>query len=144
MLFYHAAALKRENRPFGRISHSQAGHKPDSVVDDHLSRTAVANGLKRLVRQSAQAAPLAGCFGSLAADGVYLSSPSPASTVSFYLTLFTLTSPKRGGIVSVALSLESPPVAVSNRPALCCPDFPHLLRGAVILPPDIYIMNEIR
>src|SRR6185437_3886738 len=30
-----------------------------------------------------------------------------------------------GGIVSVALSLRSPAVAVSNRPALRCPDFPH-------------------
>jgi len=40
----------------------------------------------------------------------------------------------RGGIVSVALSLGSPPVAVNNRPALCCPDFPHprLREGAII------------
>lgn len=30
----------------------------------------------------------------------------------------------RGGIVSVALSLGLPPVAVSDCPSLCCPDFP--------------------
>jgi len=29
-----------------------------------------------------------------------------------------------GSLVSVALSLESPPVAVSDCHALCCPDFP--------------------
>src|SRR5207245_5887186 len=105
---------------------------------------------------------------SLAADGVYLSLPSPASTVRSYRTRFTLTqrlphtahhfvassSPHytyvcvrfvpgftvssccsmcesrkpalrpAGGLVSVALSLQSPAVAVSNRPALCCPYFP--------------------
>jgi len=35
----------------------------------------------------------------------------------------------QGGIVSVALSLELPLVAVSNCHSLCCPDFPleHLL-----------------
>src|SRR5438270_869782 len=31
---------------------------------------------------------------------------------------------KRGGFVSVALSLGSPPVAVSDCHSLCCPDFP--------------------
>ena len=31
-----------------------------------------------------------------------------------------------GGLVSVALSLESPPVAVSDCPSLCCPDFPRM------------------
>jgi len=39
--------------------------------------------------------------------------------------LFTLTpSVKRGGLFSVALSLGLPPVAVSDLPALWCPDFP--------------------
>ena len=37
---------------------------------------------------------------------------------------FTLTRPKAGGIFSVALSLGSPPVAVSDHPALRCSDFP--------------------
>ncbi len=32
--------------------------------------------------------------------------------------------PFRGGLFSVALSLGSPPVAVSDLPALWCPDFP--------------------
>lgn len=43
--------------------------------------------------------------------------------MSSYLTPFTLTF-NTGGIVSVALSLGSPPVAVSNCHVLRCPDFP--------------------
>ena len=65
---------------------------------------------------------------SLAADGVYLAWLSPAAPVRSYRTLFSLTDrhPKMsaGGIVSVALSLGLPPVAVSDHPALRCSDFP--------------------
>jgi len=96
-------------------------------MDDHLSGTDVATDLERHVRLSERAALLAECSGSLAADWVYLSSRSPESTVSSYPTRFTLT--LAGGIVSVALSLGSPPVAVSNSPALCCPDFPPAKSG---------------
>ena len=61
----------------------------------------------------------------LAADRVYLSSVSPRSTVGSYPTRFTLTPQQvQGGFVSVALSLESLPVAVNNCLALRCPDFP--------------------
>ncbi len=60
----------------------------------------------------------------LAAGGVYLPDMSPCQTVSSYLTRFALTKPEPGGIVSVALSLSFRPVAVSDRPVLCCPDFP--------------------
>ncbi len=49
---------------------------------------------------------------------------SPWHAVSFYLTRFTFSPPRRGSFVSVALSLESLPVAVSDCHALCCPDFP--------------------
>ncbi len=51
------------------------------------------------------------------------------ATVS-YTDLFTLTfaiskdRDSEGGIVSVALSLELPPAAVSGCHILCCPDFP--------------------
>ncbi len=66
----------------------------------------------------------------LAAGGVYLLRMSPCVAVSSYLTRFALTKPKLGGLVSVALSLELPPVAVSNHPVLCCPDFPLVLLRA--------------
>ena len=59
----------------------------------------------------------------LAADRVYLHAVSPRNAVSFYLTRFTF-SLKKGSFVSVALSLGLPPVAVSDCPVLCCPDFP--------------------
>ena len=60
----------------------------------------------------------------LAADRVYLLRMSPYVAVSSYLTRFALTRSKSGGLVSVALSLGSPPVAVSNCHVLRCPDFP--------------------
>lgn len=59
----------------------------------------------------------------LAAGRVYLLRTSPYVAVSSYLTRFALTRPKPGGIVSVALSLGSPPVAVSDCP---CPTLPGL------------------
>ena len=59
----------------------------------------------------------------LATNRVYLLRMLPCVAVSSYLTPFTLT-PLRGGIVSVALSLGSPPAAVSGCRILYCPDFP--------------------
>jgi len=59
----------------------------------------------------------------LAADRVYLWCTSPYAIVGSYPTRFILAS-VRGGFVSVALSLGSPPVAVSDCHSLCCPDFP--------------------
>ena len=44
--------------------------------------------------------------------------------VSFYLTFAPLPGQKPGGLFSVALSLELPPVGVTDHPALRCPDFP--------------------
>ena len=79
---------------------------------------------------------------SLAADRVYLSPMSPWSTVSSYLTPFTLTftrlAARTGGIVSVALSLGSPPVAVSNCRILCCPDFPPTYKRQAITQQTAY------
>jgi len=52
-----------------------------------------------------------------------------------------------GGIVSVALSLRSPAVAVSNRPALCCPDFPHQAftqRDHLVIWLSYYTMIKLR
>ena len=84
----------------------------------------------RHLRSNLRAAVLAECLSSLAADGVYLLAWSPRLAVRSYRTRFTLTLLAKSGIVSVALSLRSPAVAVSNRPTLCCPDFPQLPCGS--------------
>ncbi len=52
---------------------------------------------------------------------------SPSALVSSYLTLSPLpafTKATAGGLLSVALSLGSPPVPVKDHPALWSPDFP--------------------
>jgi hypothetical protein len=49
---------------------------------------------------------------------------SPPQLVSSYLTVSPLPAPWRGGLLSVALSLGSPPVRVTDHPALWSPDFP--------------------
>ena len=53
-------------------------------------------------------------------------STSPPKLVSSYLTLSPLPAKKShaGGLLSVALSLGSPPVPVKDHPALRSPDFP--------------------
>ncbi len=93
--------------------------KPGSVVDDHLSSLAVAYQIKRISTYGRTALYV----DLLAADRVYLLRTSPYVAVGSYPTPFTLTT-KSGGFVSVALSLGSPPVAVSDCPSRCCPDFP--------------------
>ena len=120
--------------------------KPGSVVDDHLSSLQIALQIERLT--IAHADHISSHL--LAADRVYLHCMSPYTAVSSYLTPFTLTpllahiyKPNNGilrsGIVSVALSLGSPPVAVSDCRILCCPDFPlaeasdHLIDCSIII-----------
>ncbi len=48
---------------------------------------------------------------------------SPSDPVSSYLTLSPLPA-ETGGLLSVALSLGSPPLVIIQRPALWSPDFP--------------------
>ncbi len=68
-------------------------------------------------------------FG-LAPGGVCHASPVTRAAVSSYLAFsplpngIDLSAVSRSGIFSVALSLESPPVAVSDHPALWSSDFP--------------------
>jgi len=63
-------------------------------------------------------------FG-LAPSGVYQAIPVTRNTGELLPHLFTLTSRQaKGGIFSAALSLGSPPVAVSDHSALWSPDFP--------------------
>jgi len=67
----------------------------------------------------------------LAPDGVCLASPVTRGTGELLPRLFTLTPRQaRGGMFSVALSLGSPPVAVSDHPALWSSDFPPARRRA--------------
>jgi len=49
---------------------------------------------------------------------------SPPTLVRSYRTLSPLVPQRGAGLLSVALSLGSPPPAVSRHPALCSPDFP--------------------
>jgi len=61
----------------------------------------------------------------LAPGGVYPARPLPRAPVSSYLTISPLPDGRPpGGIVSVALSLRSPPPGIARRPALRSPDFP--------------------
>lgn len=85
--------------------------KPGSVWGNHLSSQIVAYMVKR-ISACGRAALNANL---LAADRVYLHAMSPWNAVSSYLTRFTFSLQQvRGSFVSVALSLESPPVAVSD------------------------------
>ena len=103
--------------------------KPSSVVDDHLSRPGVAARAQAIAkaRRAAAYAFIASCIrwglqhGQVAKPWVssYLAFPSLPGSPGRYL--------------SVALSLESPPPAVSRHPALRCSDFPHTLWGHAIV-----------
>jgi hypothetical protein len=62
-------------------------------------------------------------FG-LAPGGVCLAPGVTTGTGELLPHRFTLTSPKRGGLLSVALSCASPRLGVTQHPALWSPDFP--------------------
>lgn len=85
---------------------------------------------------------------SLAADGVYLLILSPAQAGRSYRPLFTLTGQKSGGIVSVALSLRLPWVAVSNHPVLelfglSSPKRSDCLLACNNILPDLYYLSSM-
>ena len=67
----------------------------------------------------------------LASGGVYRAIPVTRNAGALLPHRFTLTTANGGGLFSVALSRESPRIAVSNHPALRSPDFPRV----VSLPP---------
>ncbi len=64
----------------------------------------------------------------VAADRVYMAGNVSTPSVSSYLAFPSL--PQKRRFISVALSLGSPPAAVSRYPALCCSDFPHAVTCA--------------
>ena len=87
-------------------------------MSNHLSSQTVACLIKRI-----SACGRAVLYADLlATDRVYLQTMSPWLAVGSYPTRFIFS--LMGSLVSVALSLGSPPVAVSDCHALCCPDFP--------------------
>jgi hypothetical protein len=65
-------------------------------------------------------------FG-LSPGGVYQAAAVAGGTGELLPRLFTLTSGTGGGVFSVALSLGSPPLGVTQHPALWSPDFPRAL-----------------
>jgi hypothetical protein len=85
-------------------------------------RIGIASDLKRPTRGLERAA-LSLLFG-LAPDGVYQAIPVTRDTGGLLPRHFTLTTPARGGIFSVALSFSSPRLGVTQHPALWSSDFP--------------------
>ncbi len=102
--------------------------------NDHSSGTPVARCLMQPTRKrksgqlSEQPEGVRASLFGLAPDGVYQATPVTRDTGELLPHLFTLTlnrlAPAQGGLFSAALSLGSPPVAVSDHPALRSPDFP--------------------
>ncbi len=100
--------------------------------DGHSSRPAVANGLQRLPGSSGGGTP--DPFGPLpprlAPGGVYHAIPVTGDPVRSYRTLSPLpvgAEAWTGGLLSVALSFESPRLDVIQHPALWSSDFPPAL-----------------
>src|SRR5262249_13249152 len=89
--------------------------KPSSVCGDHSSRPGVADGLERPTRghRAGHATPVCSCFG--------WGLPCPLRHRRGGALLphrFTLTHLAMGGLLSVALSCESPRLVVNQHPAL--------------------------
>src|SRR6185503_3587663 len=109
---------------------------PERVTqgDDHFSRTPVARRLKRPNPRARTGRPIALLFG-LAPGGVCLADAVTRAAGELLPHRFTLTALRRR-YVSVALSVGSPPLAVSQHPALRSPDFPPaaLPRPATVRP----------
>src|SRR5699024_5164258 len=82
-------------------------------------------GLQRPTRKLGRAA--LECFLSgLAPDGVYRATPVTRCAGGLLHHRFTLTAPRCGGLLSVALSRGSPRAGVTHHPALWSPAVPRL------------------
>ena len=101
---------------------------PDAVTrdrgDDHSSRPTVARELQRPTRRLRTGRSQAPPYLVLLLMGFAQRTMSPSDLVSSYLTFSPLPTIKMGGLVSVALSLGSPPVRVTDHHALWSSDFP--------------------
>jgi hypothetical protein len=112
--------------PRGAPHTVRACDKPDSVVDGHLSGVGVAAGLVRSTRDVAGGPPCP--CSTLLRVGFAEPSRSPGMLVVSYTTVSPLPVLRRpeaiGGLLSVALSIGSPRLGVTQHPALRSPDFP--------------------
>jgi len=116
--------------------------KPNSVSScrggDHFSRSTVACRLKRPTHSQASITDAGGgpphsCLLGLAGGGVYPATTVTGHAVRSYRTISPLParlSPSVGGIFSVALSLGSRRVGVTNHRALPSSDFPPVLQAS--------------
>jgi hypothetical protein len=103
----------------GTLECCESGCKPDSVVDGHLS-----------VRSTRDVTGGPPCPCSTLLHVGFTEPPrSPGTLVVSYTTLSPLPVPGEaiGGLLSAALSVGSPRLAVSQHAALWSPDFPQLL-----------------
>ena len=118
-----APRRKRQRRSVSRVL------CPERVTqgDGHFSRTPVARRLKRPNPRARTGRPIALLFG-LAPGGVCLADAVTRAAGELLPHRFTLTASRRRS-VSVALSVGSPPLAVSQHPALRSPDFPPVTRS---------------
>jgi len=89
----------------------------------HSSRAPVARGLQQPTRGPWAGRPRTPSYLALLRVGFTEPPMSPPALVSSYLTVSPLP-PEGGGLLSVALSLGSPPLAVNQHPALWSSDFP--------------------
>ncbi|MDX6212045.1 MAG: hypothetical protein QOF82_1132 [Frankiales bacterium] len=112
------------------VAVDEAASKPGSVhcpkaAGDHLSRAYVAAGLMRSTRKLGRAA-LERFLSDLAPGGVYRAARVTPGAGGLLHHRFTLTAQADpyGGLLSVALSRESPRVGVTHHLALWSPDFP--------------------
>ncbi len=120
----------------GAVKRKERADKPNSVPrtrgGDHFSRPTVA---RRLVHPTRSLAPITGtgggpphsCLLGLAGGGVCPATTVTGRAVRSYRTISPLparTSPDVGGVFSVALSLGSRRVGVTNHRALSSSDFP--------------------
>lgn len=99
------------------------GRKPSSVV----GRSSIYSPRRRealAISLEARRAAVSLLVGSCIGWGLQRNRVATAR-VSSYLAFPALPGQKPGRYISVALSLESPPPAVSWHPALRCSDFPH-------------------
>ncbi len=114
-------------------------YKPDSVVGDHLSGTAVASGLKLPTREFAARRHYGASHASLSylallRTGFAVPVRSPGTAVGSYPTISPLPT-VAGGIFSVALSVGLPLLDVIQRSALWSPDFPRASQTGPRSPP---------
>ena len=128
--------MAKEVRKPGSVPSCSYLHKGD----DHSSRIAVADDLKQSDPETSGGPPSNVSLFDLAPDGVYRASDVTARTGELLPHPFTLIchcpQAPTDGLLSVALSLGSPPVPVKNHPVLWSPDFPPpgIDRAAIICP----------